>query len=319
MRMWRMWGIVRIVARFARFSSLATVPASWRTDEHDAMYASETVLWWYVGLREYILDWLGLLALPPTGPRPVYVMLDAGCGTGGMLARLAPYGTAVGVDLAAHAVRVTRDRRGCPNVAQASLTAIPAAADTFDIAVSLDVISDAGVAIEAAALDELYRVLKPGGRLVLNLPAFASLAGEHDVAVRTARRYTASEARALVERHGFAVERWSYWNMALTPAVWAARHLSRRKPLDADSAHSDITPPATPVNRALLGLIRLERRLLHRVPRLPFGSSLLVLARKPRVATRAPLPATDALAAAADGGQRSESRARASSSQSSRK
>lgn len=271
--------------------------ATWRTDEHDAMYASETVLWWYVGLREYVLDWLGLLALPSTGPRPVYLMLDAGCGTGGMLARLVPYGTAIGVDLAAHAVRLTRDWRGCPNVARASLTALPAATDTFDIAVSLDVISDAGVAIEAAALEELYRALKPGGRLVLNLPAFTSLAGEHDVAVRTARRYTAREARALLERHGFTVERLSYWNMALTPMVWVARRLSRRKRLDAGSAHSDITPPVAPVNRALLGLIRVERRLLRRVPRLPFGSSLLVLARKPSRAAAAPVPVMDKIAA----------------------
>lgn len=290
----RTWNAVRMITRCASF---ATSSASWRNDEHDAMYASETVLWWYVGLREYVLDWLGLRDLPPTGTLPAFVMLDAGCGTGGMLARLAPYGTAIGIDLAAHAVRVTHDRRGCPNVTQASLTAIPTAANTFDIAVSLDVISDAGVAIEAAALDELYRVLKPGGRLVLNLPAFSSLAGEHDVAVRTARRYTASDARALVERHGFMVERWSYWNMALTPAVWVARRLSRRKPLDADSAHSDITPPVAPVNRALLGLIRLERRLLHRVPRLPFGSSLLVLARKSRAVVQAPVVGTGALTA----------------------
>src|SRR2546423_1857932 len=83
----------------------------------------------------------------------------------------------------------------------------------------------------AMARDELYRALKPGGRLLLNLPAFASLAGEHDVAVRAARRYTTKEARALVERHGFHVVRCSYWNMALTPAVWLVRRLSRRKPL----------------------------------------------------------------------------------------
>ena len=160
----------------------------------------------------------------------------------------------------------------------------------------LDVISDAGVEIEAAALDELYRALKPGGRLLLNLPAFTALAGEHDVAVRTARRYTTKEARALVEAHGFHVERCSYWNMTLTPAVWLVRRLSRRKPLDATTAHSDITPPVAPVNRALLGIARLERRLLRRVPRLPFGSSLLILARKERAIARQPVPA-EALAA----------------------
>lgn len=260
------------------------------------MYRSETVLWWYVGLREYVLDWLGLLDTH-TGPRPMYTLLDAGCGTGGMLERLGAHGMAFGFDLAPHAASVSRHRRGCRCVARASLAAIPAADERFDIAVSLDVISDAGVEIEGAALRELYRVLKPGGRLVLNLPAFRSLGGEHDVAVRTARRYTAREARALVERHGFTVERLSYWNMAATPAVWLVRRLSRRKPLDAASAHSDITPPPAPLNAALLTVTRLERRLLRRVPRLPFGSSVLLLARKPRSATAAPAPDAHALAA----------------------
>lgn len=268
--------------------------SDWRTDEHDAMYESETVLWWYVALREYVLDWLNLTE---TMPRPVLTLLDAGCGTGGMLARLAPFGVAVGVDLAPHAVRIARDRRDCI-VTRGSLTALPFPDATFDAAVSLDVISDAGVAVEAAALDELHRALKPGGRLLLNLPAFASLAGEHDVAVRTARRYTTKQARALVEAHGFYVERCSYWNMALTPAVWLVRRLSRRNQHDADTAHSDIAPPAAPVNRTLLGVARLERRLLRHVPRLPFGSSLLILARKGREIIRQPAPAT---ALAADG------------------
>ncbi|MGI8689932.1 MAG: class I SAM-dependent methyltransferase [Thermomicrobiales bacterium] len=257
----------------------------WRTDEHDAMFASETVLWWYVALREYVLDWL---RLTDTMPRAVLTMLDAGCGTGGMLERLLQYGTAIGIDLAPHAVRIARERRKCL-VAHGSLVALPFADETFDVAISLDVLSDVGIAIEAAALDELYRALRPGGRLLLNLPAFTSLAGEHDVAVRTARRYTTKKERTLVEAHGFHVERCSYWNMALAPAIWLVRHLSRRKPLDAATAHSDITPPAAPINRILLGIARLERRLLHRVPRLPFGSSLLILARKGRAEARAPL------------------------------
>jgi len=259
--------------------------SDWRTDEHDAMFESETVLWWYVALREYVLEWL---RLSDTMPRAVLTILDAGCGTGGMLERLMPYGTAVGIDLAPHAVRIARERRGC-RVAQGSLIALPFAGETFDAAVSLDVLSDAGVAIESAALDELYRALRPGGRLLLNLPAFASLAGEHDVAVRTARRYTTKEARALVEAHGFAVERCSYWNMTPTPAIWLVRRASRRTPRDAATAHSDITPPAAPINRALLAVACLERRLLRRVPRLPFGSSLLILARKSRTELRAPV------------------------------
>lgn len=259
---------------------------AWRTDEHEAMYASETALWWYVALREYALEWL---RLTERAPRPVLSILDAGCGTGGMLARLAPFGAAVGVDLAPHAVRIAHDRRGGTAI-RGSLAALPFRDGCFDSAVSLDVISDAGVDVEAAALAELHRVLKPGGRLLLNLPAFAALAGEHDVAVRTARRYTTAQARALVERHGFVVERCSYWNMTLTPAVWLVRRLSRRRPHDAATARSDITPPAAPINRTLLGIARLERRLLRHVPCLPFGSSLLLLARAAPGRSVQPLP-----------------------------
>ncbi len=249
------------------------------------MFASETVLWWYVALREYVLDWL---CLTETMPRAVLTILDAGCGTGGMLERLMPYGNAVGIDLALHAVRIARERRGC-FVIRGSLITLPFPDETFDAVVSLDVISDAGVEVESAALDEFSRVLRPGGRLLLNLPAFTALAGEHDLAVRTARRYTTKQAHALVEAHGLHVERCSYWNMALTPGIWLVRRFSRRKPLDAATAHSDITPPAAPINHLLLGIARLERRLLHRVPRLPFGSSLLLLARKERTELRAPV------------------------------
>jgi SAM-dependent methyltransferase len=263
--------------------------ATWRADEHEAMYRSETVLWWYVALREYVLDWLNLRQPARQPNAENLTILDAGCGTGDMLRRFAPFGTAIGVDLAPHAVRMAHQRSGC-GVLRASLVALPFADAAFDVAVSLDVISDAGVQVESAALDELSRVLKPGGRLLLNLPAFASLAGEHDVAVRTARRYTEREARALVEAHGFGVERCSYWNMAVTPGIWLVRRLSRHKPLDAATAHSDITPPSAPINRALLGVVRLERRLLHRVPRLQFGSSLLILARKRPVRALQPRP-----------------------------
>lgn len=261
--------------------------SDWRADEHDAMYRSETVLWWYVALREYVLDWLHL---SESVPHPVLTLLDAGCGTGGMLARLAPFGVAVGLDLSPHAVRIAHDRRGCI-VLQGSLAALPFSDHTFDAAVSLDVLSDAGVEVEAAALDELRRALKPGGRLLLNLPAFTGLAGEHDIAVRTARRYTTAEARALMEAHGFRVERCSYWNMVLTPAVWLVRRLSRRKPVDAATARSDIAPPVAPINATLLGIARLERRLLHYIPRLPFGSSLLILARTDLAIVRRPAPA----------------------------
>ena len=240
------------------------------------MYAAEDRLWWYLGLRENALALLGLDRKAGAGARRI---LDAGCGTGGMAARLAPFGTVVGIDLAKFAVAVCRERRGLGATAVASITELPFPDASFDLAVSMDVISDAGTGDDARALAELARVLRPGGRLCLNLPAYRWLAGEHDLAVETRRCYTRGEVRALLRGAGFAPERLTYWNAALLPAVAAARALSRRRGRGAGEARSDVRVPPWPINRALLALVRAEGRLLRRVD-LPAGSSILGVARR---------------------------------------
>ena len=238
------------------------------------MYAAEDRLWWYLGLRENALALLGL-----DGGARARRILDAGCGTGGMAARLTPFGSVVGIDLAKFAVVVCRERRGLGATAVASITELPFPDASFDLAVSMDVISDAGTGDNARALAELARVLRPGGRLCLNLPAYRWLAGEHDLAVETKRRYTRREVRALLRAAGFAPERLTYWNAALLPAVAAARALSRRRRRGAGEARSDVRVPPGPINRGLLALVRAEGRLLRRID-LPAGSSILGVARR---------------------------------------
>jgi SAM-dependent methyltransferase len=136
-----------------------------------------------------------------------------------------------------------------------------------------------GTGDDARALAELARVLRPGGRLCLNLPAYRWLAGEHDLAVETKRRYTRGEVGALLRAAGFAPERLTYWNAALLPAVAAARALSRRRGRGSGEARSDVRVPPWPINRALLALVRAEGRLLRRID-LPAGSSILGVARR---------------------------------------
>ena len=247
-----------------------------KREEFEQMYAAEDRLWWYQSLRDRVVALLDLDARPASGELRI---LDAGCGTGGMSARLQPYGTVVGIDLAPFAVAVCRDRRGLADTAVASITALPFPEASFDLAVSLDVISDAGTGNDAHALAELSRALRPGGRLCLNLPAFRWLAGEHDVAVETKRRYTRSEVLALLAQAGFIPERLTYWNTLLLPAVAAARGLSRLRGLDATTARSDVSVPAAPINGTLRAITQLEGRLLRRTD-LPIGSSLLCVARR---------------------------------------
>lgn len=246
--------------------------------EFERMHAVEDHLWWYRALREHVILLLGLAG--EAGTDRSSRILDAGCGTGGMTARLALFGYAVGVDLAPFAIAVCRERRGLGATAVASIAALPFPDQTFDIAVSLDVISDVGTGNDARAIAELARVLRPGGRLCLNLPAYRWLAGEHDLAVGTGRRYTRPEVGALLAGGGLIIERLTYWNAALLPLVAGARFVSRLRAHAASEARSDIGLPPAWLNRPLLAIARAEGLLLRHW-NLPCGSSVLAVARKP--------------------------------------
>ena len=169
---------------------------------------------------------------------------------------------------------------------EGSITAIPFAENSFDIIISCDVVTDAGTDNEMMAFEELYRVLKPGGRLFLNLPAHEFLRSEHDRAVAVARRVTRSEVVRKLGRVGYRVRRATYWNAFLFPVVAAVRILRREDAKDLQStARSDIVVPFAPVNALLSGVVWLERVVLRFV-NLPFGSSVAVVAVKPRAGER---------------------------------
>jgi SAM-dependent methyltransferase len=246
--------------------------------EYKIMYEAEDTHWWYRGMRGAMFT---LLRLHPAHRREPAI-LDAGCGTGGTLnaLRSAEYSRLEGFDLNPIALEFCH-KRGLDHVRLGSITDIPYPDDTFDVVISCDVVTDAGTDNEGAALRELYRVLRPGGRLFLNLPAFAFLRSEHDRATDVARRVTRGEIIAKLDEAGFVVKRASYWNMFLFPVVVAVR-LLRREAEDekVDPARSDIVLPPGPLNTILSGLVLLETKLMRYV-NLPFGSSVVTLAVKP--------------------------------------
>ncbi len=248
-------------------------------EEFRIMYEAENTHWWYRGLRGVMFQLLGL-----RNPRNRSIkILDAGCGTGGTLQALMNQGftNLEGFDINPPALHFCK-QRGLRNVKLGSITDIPFESDKFDAVISSDVICDAGTSNEATALHELYRVLKPGGRLFLNLPAFSFLRSEHDRATDVARRYTKGEISCKLMEAGFAVRRVTYWNMFLFPIVLLVRIVRREGENDLNNpARSDILLPPKPANSLLTSVLWLERRLLRRT-NLPFGSSVAVLAIKPR-------------------------------------
>jgi len=229
--------------------------------EYALMDNAEDRMWWYRALHAR------LAAALAGAPGPV---LDAGCGTGGLLTRLGRTDS-VGLEYDATAAARAAVKSGAA-VARGSVNAMPFRDGAFAAAVSADVLCHAAVD-PTAALAELHRVLRPGGLLVLNLPAYQWLLSAHDRRVHNVRRFTASGARLLLARAGFSAIRTRYWNGLLLPVMVLQRKLLAR---GAENA-SDVAAFWPWLDASLHGITALERRLPFP---LPAGGSLLAIATR---------------------------------------
>ncbi|HVJ56004.1 MAG TPA: class I SAM-dependent methyltransferase [Aliidongia sp.] len=236
-------------------------------DEYLKMHALEERMWWYRGLHANLLT-LYRLASPI---RPVMPILDAGCGTGGLLKQLGP--GAVGMDLASAAAGLARAKSGAP-VCVGSINDMPFADGSLGAIFSADVLYHRAVD-ERAALENCHRCLMPGGLLVLNLPAYDWMSSAHDRAVHAARRYTRRRIEQRLRAAGFDRIRTSYWNMLLFPLM-----VMRRKLLSGSATTSDVMLYPAPIEALFRTVLRLENWALARGLSLPFGGSVLAVAVK---------------------------------------
>jgi SAM-dependent methyltransferase len=230
---------------------------------------------WFRGFRWFVTP---LIAAAATRRGRI---LDCGCGTGSNLAMLEPFGQAYGFDLTWRGLEVARDR-GRRRIARASIGEIPFPPETFDVVTSFDVLQCLPDAVEAAAMREMARVLRPGGAAVLSFAALDILRGQHSVLSEEVRRYTPGRVRRLVEGAGLIVERLTFAFACLFPIMLPARVASRwlGKGGEPEVGEWEITVPPAPVNGLLTLAVGVEA-LAVRVVNMPIGSSLLCLARKP--------------------------------------
>jgi SAM-dependent methyltransferase len=209
--------------------------------------------------------------------------LDAGCGTGAnlKLINLLDY-HAVGLDLSLEGLQLASSRENVKGkLCCASVEKLPFVSNSFDGIINIDVLYLLSDAQEKASLLELKRVLKPGGVLVVNLPAYEWLGGEHDQAVSAKRRYTASKLKRKLLAAGFNLVRLEYRYMLFLPALAVFRRLFRPGKMDPSTAKSDLTMTLGPMNNLLTFIARAEE-YLGRVMIRPFGTSVCAVARSPR-------------------------------------
>ena len=238
--------------------------------------------WWYRGLRDILKRTLrnGKSAMP-AHPR----VLDAGCGTGRNLAALREWfepSYIGGFDTSPEALQLARQRVPGADLYHSDICAPTLHEGDFDLVVSLDVIYIPGAECARPGLAQIVEALRPGGRLVLNLPAYEWLFSEHDVAIHTSERYTARRILSLLDDLGLQVQLLTYRLCLLFPLVVAVRLPSLFRPRSSDeTALSDLhSVPSDAANRALFAALRAENALIAGGVRFPFGSSVYVIAQK---------------------------------------
>ena len=238
--------------------------------EYRRMFEAEERQWWYAGQRA-----VALALFEPWARERRLLLLDAGCGTGFNLVALARFGPTLGIDLSQDAIAFCRER-GVRSV-RGSVLRLPFRAEAFEAVTSFDVIYHDWVGDDRAAVAEMARVLRPGGALLVRVPALELLRGAHDAEVLTRRRYTLGELRALVESCGLRVERSTYCNSLLFPLLFARRTLDRL----LGRHGSDVGFLPAPLESLFRRVMELEAFCVRRGLRFPVGASAVVLAVKP--------------------------------------
>jgi SAM-dependent methyltransferase len=234
---------------------------------YDRMAAHDSTHWWYRARRDILADYLTRYADLPQDAR----ILEIGCGTGHNLPMLARFGPveAIEIDPAARAIASERLGRA---VGDAPLPELPGVErGTYDLVAVLDVVEH--IADDVAALAAMRTLLKPGGKILIAVPAHGWMWSAHDVVNHHHRRYSKRSLRAAIEAAGLRAHKLRWFNSLLFPLAAAARIAGRMTGRD----DSDDSPPPAPVNALFESIFRLERHLVGRVPMTP-GVSLVTLA-----------------------------------------
>ena len=237
---------------------------------YDRMAAHDSTHWWYRARREILSDYLTRYGALPQDAR----ILEIGCGTGHNLPMLARFGTVDAIEIDPAARAIAGERLG-KDVGEAPLPALTGVAEgTYDLIAVLDVVEH--IDDDIGSLRAMAARLKPGGKILVTVPAHAWMWSAHDTVNHHKRRYSKASLDAAIRAAGLTHNGLRWFNSLLFPAAVAARFAGRITGKD----DSDDSPPAKPLNTVFEAIFGLERHLVGRVP-LPPGLSIITLVSRP--------------------------------------
>ncbi|CAN5344656.1 class I SAM-dependent methyltransferase [soil metagenome] len=239
--------------------------------EYRNIFASEDDHFYYIAVHDCILQLIEKYVANKTNLE----ILDAGCGTGWLAQAMSKYGNVRAIDAHDEALKFTR-QRGIDAV-KSTVESLPFAANTFDLLTSIDVIYHKLVADDLTALRQFYSVLKPGGTMVLRVPANDSLYTSHDRYVHTARRYSKPDLKAKLLAAGFEIERLSYCQFPLFFPAW----LKARLDAGNSDEHSVIENHPRWLTSIVNAVLKLDTNMIVGGLDMPTGIGLVTVCKKP--------------------------------------
>lgn len=244
-------------------------------DEYSKMYDLEASYWWFLGKQSLVKSQIGRLPLP--GFKEVR-LLDVGAGTGIIMKVLEKFGKVCGMELSLEAIGFLKRRNLDPIVRSDANDALPFRNETFTVITCLDVLEHLDNDVDL--IREMFRVCRPGGYVLVTIPAFQAFWSVHDKVLHHRRRYTKNRLLAILKKTDFRVLKLSYYNVMMSIPILVIRKIrASRIPLQESQSDFSIQLPSF-FNRALTGLYRAEISLL-RFFSYPFGVSLVVTLQKP--------------------------------------
>ncbi|MBI4213723.1 MAG: methyltransferase domain-containing protein [Chloroflexi bacterium] len=240
-----------------------------RIEEYDALARVEREHWFYSGKRELVRRWIGRYGLL----RPTTLLVDVGAGTGLFASEMQRYCRTVAIDPDPSALRHIAERAGLATIA-APAGQLPLATGVVDALTALDVIEH--LDDDVGALQEFGRVLRPGGLLVITVPALPALWSEWDEALGHRRRYTRPTLQLALQQAPFEICQLNYINtLALLPI--AAYRLARRMGVPVGSSRLEDQVPPEPLNGVLRRVF--VEPAMWPIP-MPLGVSLLAILKR---------------------------------------